>query len=218
VAHLEDPPGDLVRKDSLFKKLGLDPDDFVSPDAVVDVIARHKMLMQRPVVVRRERAIIGRPKQRVVDFLAPPERGRFRERDRGAGCGPLSATLIRREEMNYHGIRGMAWRLHFALPDGRQIEALQVGRARPAIRDPDSDSQRGIGTGIPPRSLLIAGSAPAPRAVVCCYHSRPSLRSDLATETKWVGRAFEQSRPGAPVGHRLLRGSWGGESNLSLPF
>ena len=70
VAHLEDPPADLVRKDSLFKKLGLDPADFQTAEAVVNVIARHKMLMQRPVVVRGERVIIGRPKERVRELLA----------------------------------------------------------------------------------------------------------------------------------------------------
>lgn len=70
VAHLEDPPGDLVRKDSLFKKLGLAEEDIQTPDAVVDIIAKHKMLMQRPVVVRGDRAIIGRPKERVRDLLS----------------------------------------------------------------------------------------------------------------------------------------------------
>lgn len=70
VAHLEDPPADLVRKDSLFKKLGLDEANFQTADAVVDVIARHKMLMQRPVVVLGDRAIIGRPKERIRDLLS----------------------------------------------------------------------------------------------------------------------------------------------------
>ncbi len=70
VAHLEDPPGDLVRKDSLFRKLGLDEADFQTADAVVDIIATHKMLMQRPLVVRGGRAIIGRPKERVRDLLS----------------------------------------------------------------------------------------------------------------------------------------------------
>ncbi len=69
VAHLEDPPADLVRKDSLFKQLGLDEADHRSPEAVVDLIARHKMLMQRPVVVRGDRVIIGRPKERVRELL-----------------------------------------------------------------------------------------------------------------------------------------------------
>jgi len=68
-AHLDDPVTDLVRRDSLFKKLELRDADVTTPDAVVDVILRHKMLMQRPVVVRGERAIIGRPKERVRALL-----------------------------------------------------------------------------------------------------------------------------------------------------
>lgn len=70
VAHLEDPVADLVRKDSLFKKLGLDEDDYRTAKAVVDVIAKHKMLMQRPVVARGDRVIIGRPKDRVRELLS----------------------------------------------------------------------------------------------------------------------------------------------------
>lgn len=72
VAHLEDSPADLVRKDSLFKKLGLAEENVQSAAAVVDVILRHKMLMQRPVVVRGDRAIVGRPKERVREFLSAP--------------------------------------------------------------------------------------------------------------------------------------------------
>ena len=70
VAILEDPVGDLVRKDSLFAKLGLDESDFQSPAAVVELLVERPRLMQRPVVVRNGRAIIGRPKSRVAAFLA----------------------------------------------------------------------------------------------------------------------------------------------------
>lgn len=70
VAGLEDPVEDLVRKDSKFKKLGLDPDDYVgNPDAVVAILVKHKQLLQRPVVVKGDRAIIGRPKSRIAEFL-----------------------------------------------------------------------------------------------------------------------------------------------------
>lgn len=69
VAHLEDPVTDLVRRDSLYKKLGLTDGDVATPEQVVDTILKHKMLMQRPVVVRGDRAIIGRPKDRVREFL-----------------------------------------------------------------------------------------------------------------------------------------------------
>ena len=71
VEALEDPVEDLVRKDSLFKKLGLKADDYVgNPDAVVEVLTAHPALLQRPVIMRGKRAIIGRPRERVPAFLA----------------------------------------------------------------------------------------------------------------------------------------------------
>ena len=76
VERLEDPVENLVRKDSQFSKLGLDPDDYVAnPDAVVDVLLRYPRLLQRPVLVRGDRAIVGRPlgdtkaKDRLAEFL-----------------------------------------------------------------------------------------------------------------------------------------------------
>ena len=70
VAALEDPVEDLVRKDSMFKKKELDPEDYVdNPQAVVEILLKHKQLLQRPVLVRDGKAIIGRPKQRIIDFL-----------------------------------------------------------------------------------------------------------------------------------------------------
>lgn len=70
VAGLEDPVEDLVRKDSTFTKLGLDPDVYVgNPGAVVDLLVERKALMQRPVIVRGDRAIIGRPKDRIGPFI-----------------------------------------------------------------------------------------------------------------------------------------------------
>ena len=70
VSALEDPVEDLVRKDSKFKKLGLDPDDFVgNPEAVVEILLKHKQLLQRPILVKGSNAIIGRPKARIYDFL-----------------------------------------------------------------------------------------------------------------------------------------------------
>ena len=71
VAILEDPVEDLVRKDANFRKLGLVAEDYVgNPTAVVDLLERRKALLQRPVVVQGERAIVGRPKSRVQAFLA----------------------------------------------------------------------------------------------------------------------------------------------------
>ena len=70
VSILEDPVEDLVRKDSVFKKLELNPDDYVdNPKAVVDVLVKHKALLQRPVVIKGDKAIIGRPKSRIAELL-----------------------------------------------------------------------------------------------------------------------------------------------------
>ena len=70
VSGLEDPVEDLVRKDSRFKKLELNPDDYVgNADAVIDLLTEQKALLQRPIVVKGKKAIIGRPKGRIAEFL-----------------------------------------------------------------------------------------------------------------------------------------------------
>jgi len=71
VAGLEDPVEDLVRKDSRFKKLELNPDDYVgNAEAVIDLLSEQKALIQRPIVVKGKAAIIGRPKGRIAEFLS----------------------------------------------------------------------------------------------------------------------------------------------------
>lgn len=73
ISKLEDPVENLVRKDAQFRKLGLDADDYVGDaDAVVEVLLRYPRLMQRPVLVRGDKAIIGRPlaKVKAKDRLA----------------------------------------------------------------------------------------------------------------------------------------------------
>jgi arsenate reductase (glutaredoxin) len=69
IAKLEDPPTDLVRRDSTWKKLGLTDADVETEDQIVDVLLRHKQLMQRPLIVTPTKAIIGRPKERVRQLL-----------------------------------------------------------------------------------------------------------------------------------------------------
>jgi len=68
LARLEDPPGDLVRRER-WAELGITATDVGSVDGVVSVLLRHPELMQRPVVVRGERAVIGRPTERVRELL-----------------------------------------------------------------------------------------------------------------------------------------------------
>lgn len=70
IDKLEDPATDLVRRDAHFKELGLTDADVTTRDQVITVLAEHPRLMQRPVIVRGDRAIIGRPKERVAPFLA----------------------------------------------------------------------------------------------------------------------------------------------------
>jgi arsenate reductase len=69
VEHLDGPLADLVRKDPYFKELGLDAEDYTEPDAVIDLLLEHPRLMQRPLVVKGDRVVIGRPKDRVLELL-----------------------------------------------------------------------------------------------------------------------------------------------------
>lgn len=66
---LPNEPADLIRKDKNFKQLGLKADDYVTRDAVVDLLLEHPVLMQRPVIIRGERAIIARPSDTVNELL-----------------------------------------------------------------------------------------------------------------------------------------------------
>jgi arsenate reductase len=69
IAKLEDPVTDLVRRDSMWTKLGLTEADAATADQVVALLVKHKQLLQRPVVVTATKAIVGRPKERVRALL-----------------------------------------------------------------------------------------------------------------------------------------------------
>jgi arsenate reductase len=69
LGKLEDPPADLVRKDGYFKEQGLKAEDYVTAEAVAELLAAHPRLMQRPVLIKGATAIIGRPKDRVPAFI-----------------------------------------------------------------------------------------------------------------------------------------------------
>ena len=66
---LENEPTDLVRRDKYFGDLGLSDKDARSASQVVELLVAHPRLMQRPVVVRGERAIISRPPTTVLELL-----------------------------------------------------------------------------------------------------------------------------------------------------
>lgn len=70
VAKLEDEPAELVRRDKFFKdtvvaKNGFDEETLADPDVVIELLVEHPRLLQRPVVVKGDTAIIGRPRDRV---------------------------------------------------------------------------------------------------------------------------------------------------------
>ena len=69
IALLPNPPTELLRRDKRFRELGLDESAYASEDAVVDLLLEHPELMQRPIVIRGERAIIARPSERVAELL-----------------------------------------------------------------------------------------------------------------------------------------------------
>ena len=63
------PPADLVRKDKRFAELRLDAKDYVTREQVATLLLAHPELMERPVVIRGNRAVIARPSERVSELF-----------------------------------------------------------------------------------------------------------------------------------------------------
>lgn len=68
LGKLEDPPGALVRRADA-RAQGIALGDLDDPEHVVELLAAHPALMERPVLVRGDRAVIGRPTERADAFL-----------------------------------------------------------------------------------------------------------------------------------------------------
>lgn len=66
---LPGPPEELIRKDRNFEKLGLDPDGYKTLEAVIELLLEHPELMQRPLLVADDRALICRPSEKVLELL-----------------------------------------------------------------------------------------------------------------------------------------------------
>ena len=66
---IDEAPAELVRKDQNFKDLGLDARDLTDAHQVARLLAENPKLMQRPVVVKGERAAIARPSEKVSQLL-----------------------------------------------------------------------------------------------------------------------------------------------------
>lgn len=70
LARLQGPPVDLVRTDEpAFRELGVDKKALDTPAAVAGFLVLHPELMQRPVVLRGDTAIIARPPELVARVL-----------------------------------------------------------------------------------------------------------------------------------------------------
>ena len=62
-------PRDLLRKsEPVYKELGLAKDEF-SDSELIDLMIEHPDLLQRPIVERGERAVLGRPTENVKELL-----------------------------------------------------------------------------------------------------------------------------------------------------
>jgi arsenate reductase len=70
VSKLINPVPELVRTtDKKFVELGLDPKAYSSADEVIELLLVHPELMQRPIVIRGDRAVIARPSETVAEVL-----------------------------------------------------------------------------------------------------------------------------------------------------
>ncbi len=59
---------DLMRtKESIYKELNLK--DVTDEDALIEAMAQHPKLIERPVVIKDNKAVIGRPPAKIVEFL-----------------------------------------------------------------------------------------------------------------------------------------------------
>jgi arsenate reductase (glutaredoxin) len=62
-------PRDLLRKsESVYKELGLAEDKF-SESELIGLMIEHPDLLQRPIVERGDRAVLGRPTENVKELL-----------------------------------------------------------------------------------------------------------------------------------------------------
>ena len=69
IALVPDEPVDLIRQDKNFKELELDASNYTDETSVVELLMANPKLMQRPIVVRGERAVIARPSDKVLALL-----------------------------------------------------------------------------------------------------------------------------------------------------
>lgn len=60
---------DIIRRsEDDFDELGLD-DETLSEEIVIDLLQKHPQLLQRPIVVKDNKAIIARPPEKVLELI-----------------------------------------------------------------------------------------------------------------------------------------------------
>jgi arsenate reductase len=62
----DDPTAIARRGEDRWKELGLDGAD---RDAVLDAMAANPILIERPIVIRGDRAVVGRPPEKILELL-----------------------------------------------------------------------------------------------------------------------------------------------------
>jgi arsenate reductase len=91
VAAMGTPARELLRaKEPLCAELGLD-DLAVSDEALLDAMASHPVLINRPVVVTPLGTRLCRPSERVIDVLPVPMPGPFTKEDGSVVAGSSGA-------------------------------------------------------------------------------------------------------------------------------
>ena len=65
----DDPTAIARRGENRWKELGLDG---ASRDEILDAMAANPILIERPIVIRGDRAVVARPPEKVLDLLDAP--------------------------------------------------------------------------------------------------------------------------------------------------
>jgi arsenate reductase len=69
IGKMKISPRDLLRKsEPIYRELGLGKGEF-SDDEIVSLMVKHPDLIQRPIVERGKRAVLGRPTENVKELL-----------------------------------------------------------------------------------------------------------------------------------------------------
>ncbi len=62
-------PQDIVRtKEEVYAELGL-KEKSLSRDEMIDVLVKHPVLIERPIVVKGDKAVLGRPPENVLEII-----------------------------------------------------------------------------------------------------------------------------------------------------